>query len=192
MTTPPTGRRWGPWKRGARKITSHSMSTKQSRWLWKQQRLHTPIHIDGTAVKVENFKFLCVHITDYLKWSTHTDSVVKKAQQRLFNLRMHIWEHPVGLYHRLVRQLQCPQPQGSPEGGAVCQTYHWGQTTCPPGHLQYPMSQEGQKDNQGHQPPEPLPVHPAIIQKANSAQVHQSWDWETEKQLLRQGHQTVK
>jgi hypothetical protein len=42
----------------------------------KQQMEHAPIHIDGT-----------VHITDDLKWSTHTDSVVKKAQQRLFNLR---------------------------------------------------------------------------------------------------------
>ena len=28
-----------------------------------------------------------VHVTDKLKWSTHTGSVVKKAQQRLFNLR---------------------------------------------------------------------------------------------------------
>uniref|UniRef100_A0AAZ3NTU4 Alkylated DNA repair protein AlkB homologue 8 N-terminal domain-containing protein n=1 Tax=Oncorhynchus tshawytscha TaxID=74940 RepID=A0AAZ3NTU4_ONCTS len=28
-----------------------------------------------------------VHITDKLNWSTHTDSIVKKAQQRLFNLR---------------------------------------------------------------------------------------------------------
>ncbi|KAM9536589.1 uncharacterized protein ACWYII_040485 isoform 1-T2 [Salvelinus alpinus] len=28
------------------------------------------------------------------------------------------------------------------------------------------MSQEGQKDHQGQQPPEPLPVHPATIQKA--------------------------
>ncbi|KAM9558028.1 uncharacterized protein ACWYII_006095 [Salvelinus alpinus] len=28
------------------------------------------------------------------------------------------------------------------------------------------MSQEGQKDHQAQQPPEPLPVHPAIIQKA--------------------------
>ena len=37
--------------------------------------------------KVESFKFLGVHITDKLKWSTHTDSVVKKAQQCLFNLR---------------------------------------------------------------------------------------------------------
>ena len=54
----------------------------------KQQREHPPIHIDGTVVeRVVSFKFLCVHITDKLNWSTHTDSVVKKAQQHLFNLR---------------------------------------------------------------------------------------------------------
>ena len=54
----------------------------------KQQREHTHIHIDGTAVeKVKSFKSLGVHITDYMKWSTHTESVVKKAQQCLFNLR---------------------------------------------------------------------------------------------------------
>ena len=53
----------------------------------KQQREHPPIHFNGTAVeKVESFKSLCVHITDKLKWSIHTDSVVK-AQQLLFNLR---------------------------------------------------------------------------------------------------------
>ena len=48
----------------------------------KQQREHPPIHIYGTVVeRVVSFKFLGVHIT------TNTDSVVKKAQQRLFNLR---------------------------------------------------------------------------------------------------------
>ena len=31
--------------------------------------------------------FLGVHITEKLKWFTHTDSAVKKVQQRLFNLR---------------------------------------------------------------------------------------------------------
>jgi hypothetical protein len=47
-----------------------------------------PTHIDGTAVeKVKSFKFLGLHIIDKLKWSNHTDSVVNKAQQRLFNLR---------------------------------------------------------------------------------------------------------
>jgi hypothetical protein len=57
----------------------------------KQQRKHGPIHIDRTAMeKVESLsggKFPGLHITDDLKWSTHTDSVVKKAQQCLFNLR---------------------------------------------------------------------------------------------------------
>ena len=47
----------------------------------KQQREHPPIHIDGTVVeRVVSFKFLGVHITDKLNWSTHTDSIVKKAQ----------------------------------------------------------------------------------------------------------------
>ena len=54
----------------------------------KQQMEHAPIHIDRTVVeKVESFKFLGVHINDILKRFTHTDSVVKKAQQCLFNLR---------------------------------------------------------------------------------------------------------
>ena len=50
--------------------------------------IDAPNHIDRTVVeKVKSFKFLGVHITDDLKWSTHTDSVVKKAQQCLYNLR---------------------------------------------------------------------------------------------------------
>ncbi|CDQ62295.1 unnamed protein product [Oncorhynchus mykiss] len=32
--------------------------------------------------------------------------------------KMHNQEHLVGLHHSLVWQLHCPQPQGSPEGGA--------------------------------------------------------------------------
>jgi hypothetical protein len=55
---------------------------------FRKQREHPPIHNEGTAVeKVESFEFLGVHITDKLKWSTHTDSMVKQAQQRPFNLR---------------------------------------------------------------------------------------------------------
>jgi hypothetical protein len=40
----------------------------------KQQREHPPIHMEGTE-KVGSFKSLGVHITDKLKWSTHTDTV---------------------------------------------------------------------------------------------------------------------
>ena len=54
----------------------------------KQQMEQPPIHIDGTVVeKVERFKFLSIHITDKLKWSNHTHSMVKKVQQLLFNFR---------------------------------------------------------------------------------------------------------
>jgi hypothetical protein len=45
--------------------------------LRKQPRGYTAIHIDGTSVeKVESFKFLSIHISNNLKWSTHTDSVL--------------------------------------------------------------------------------------------------------------------
>jgi hypothetical protein len=74
----------------------------------------------------------------------------------------------------------------------VCPKHHQGHTVGFPGHLKHQMSQEIQKDHQGHQPPEPWPVLPAIIQKSRSIQVHQSWDRESEKQLLSQVHQTVK
>jgi hypothetical protein len=155
---------------------------------------------------VENFKFLGVQITDKLKWSTHTDSVVKKAQQRLFNLRrlkkfglspktltnfyrctnksilsgcIIAWYGNFSAHNRKALQRVVRSAQRITGGKLsafldIC-TYH-------------PMSQEGHRDHQGHQPPVPLPVHPAIIPKARSVQLHQSWDRETEKQLLSQGH----
>ena len=74
--------------------------------------------------RVVRFKFLGIHITDKLNWSTHTESIVKKAQQRLLNLRRlkkfglspkaltNIYRCTIEsiLYHRLVRQLLRPQP----------------------------------------------------------------------------------
>ena len=139
----------------------------------------------------------------------HPHSVLRKVRQRLFNLRK---LKKIGLAAKtLMNFYRCTiesilsgcitawygnctarNRKALPEGGVVCPTLHREHTACPPGHLQHLMSQEGQKDHQGHQPPDPRPVHPAIIQKARSVQVHQSWDRETEKQLLSQGHPTVK
>ncbi|XP_008431633.1 uncharacterized protein LOC103479143 [Poecilia reticulata] len=49
---------------------------------------HTPLLINNKAVEiVSNTKFLGVHITDNLYWTTHITSLVKKAQQRLHFLR---------------------------------------------------------------------------------------------------------
>jgi gmma-aminobutyric acid receptor subunit gamma len=56
--------------------------------LRRQQREHAPIHIYWTAVeKVNSFKLLGIHVNDNLKWSTSTDSVLKNAKQHLFNIR---------------------------------------------------------------------------------------------------------
>ena len=49
---------------------------------------HPPIHIKGTAVeRVSSFKFLGVHISEDLIWTTNCSKLVKKAHQRLFFLR---------------------------------------------------------------------------------------------------------
>ena len=49
---------------------------------------HASIHIDRAVMeRVESFKFLGIHITKDLTWSTHTDTVVKRERQRLFPLR---------------------------------------------------------------------------------------------------------
>jgi hypothetical protein len=51
----------------------------------KQRVEHAPIHIDRAVV--ERVEFLSVHINKDLSWSTHTNTVVKRAQQCLFPLR---------------------------------------------------------------------------------------------------------
>lgn len=49
---------------------------------------HPPLTIDGTAVeRVSSTKFLGVHISDDLSWTTNTASLAKKAHQRLYFLR---------------------------------------------------------------------------------------------------------
>ncbi|KAI3352549.1 hypothetical protein L3Q82_005493 [Scortum barcoo] len=49
---------------------------------------HTPLLIHREAVeRVNNIKFLGIHITSDLTWSMNTAHLVKKAQQRLFFLR---------------------------------------------------------------------------------------------------------
>ena len=49
---------------------------------------HLPLTIDGAAVeRVSSTKFLGVHISEDLSWTTNTASLAKKAQRRLYFLR---------------------------------------------------------------------------------------------------------
>ncbi|XP_061648609.1 uncharacterized protein LOC133486863 [Phyllopteryx taeniolatus] len=49
---------------------------------------HAPLNINGAAVeRVRSTKFLGVHITENLSWTSNTSSLAKKAHQRLYFLR---------------------------------------------------------------------------------------------------------
>ncbi|XP_059807146.1 uncharacterized protein LOC132381625 isoform X4 [Hypanus sabinus] len=49
---------------------------------------YAPVFINGDTVeRVSSFRFLGIHISEDLTWSTNTTTIVKKAQQRLFFLR---------------------------------------------------------------------------------------------------------
>ncbi|KAK1792146.1 hypothetical protein P4O66_001920 [Electrophorus voltai] len=54
----------------------------------KQERHYQPVRISGTTVeRVDSFRYLGVHISQDLSWSHHTNSLAKKALQRLYHLR---------------------------------------------------------------------------------------------------------
>ncbi len=54
----------------------------------RQQRPYTPLMISGTPVeRVSSFKYLGVNISEDLTWTTHIQTQVNTARQRLYNLR---------------------------------------------------------------------------------------------------------
>ncbi len=54
----------------------------------RQQRPYTPLMISGTPVeRVSSFKYLGVNISEDLTWTAHIQTKVKKAVQRLYQLR---------------------------------------------------------------------------------------------------------
>ncbi len=53
-----------------------------------QQRPYTPLMISGTPEeRVSSFKYLGVNISEDLTWTTHIQTQIKKARQRLYHLR---------------------------------------------------------------------------------------------------------
>ncbi len=54
----------------------------------RQQRPYTPLMISGTPMeRVSSFKYLGVNISEDLTWTTHIQTQVKQARQRLYHLR---------------------------------------------------------------------------------------------------------
>lgn len=134
------------------------------------RRQHTnnllPIHINSIEVEqVSNFKFLSVHIIEDLSWTLHTDTVVKKARQRLYFLRK-LKKFGVNadilrnFYRSTIESLltgcimvwcgNCTSPAEKHYGGASSKGHHWQQPLPHPWHL---LQQEPAQGTQHHEEP---------------------------------------
>ncbi len=151
----------------------------------RQSREHTPITIDKTPVeRVNSFKFLCVHITEDLTWSAHTDAVLKKAHQRLFFLR---WLRKFGTSPSLLRSFYSCTVESILTG---CITAWFGNSTAGnhkalqsvvrtarhivggelpslQERLHQAVHEESQEDHQGFQPPVPQTALSATLRETS-------------------------
>ncbi len=82
-----TDRRLRSWLFGA--ILTTWSWTRSELWRWKEKTPCTPslTIMNSTVTAVESFRFLGTTISQDLKWDNHINSIVKKAQQRLYFLR---------------------------------------------------------------------------------------------------------
>ncbi len=88
MTSLLTDRRLRSWLSGAVLTTWSWTCSKLWRWSWTSGETPPPLTImNSTVTAVESFRFLGTTISQDLKWDNHIDSIVKKAQQRLYFLR---------------------------------------------------------------------------------------------------------
>ncbi len=91
--------------------------------------------MNSTVTAVESFRFLGTTISQDLKWDTHIDSIVRKAQQRLYFLRQlpqellvllrHHWIRPLHINNCLVQLSYQIWPQKTTEGSPDCWANHW-------------------------------------------------------------------
>ncbi len=86
-----TDRRLRSWLSGA-VLTTWSL-TRSKLWRWSWTSGETPPALppltimNSTVTAVQSFRFLGTTISQDLKWDNHIESIVKKAQQRLYFLR---------------------------------------------------------------------------------------------------------
>ncbi len=93
MMRPHTWMRWRDLHHGSRDNCLSLNVSKTKELIGGLQRKrhllpYTPLMISGTPVeRVSSFKYLGVNISEDLTWTTHIQTQVKKARQRLYHLR---------------------------------------------------------------------------------------------------------
>ncbi|KAI3371768.1 hypothetical protein L3Q82_024324 [Scortum barcoo] len=126
MMRPTTERRSSTLLNGAQ-TTTNTSKIKEVIVDYRRSRRteHAPLLIHGEAVeRVNNIKFLGIHITSDLTWSMNTAHLVKKAQQRLFFLRKlkHAGLSPqllTNFYRATIESILCLKCDGMMDKGVL-------------------------------------------------------------------------
>ncbi len=129
--------------------------------------------MNSTVTAVKSFRFLGATFSQDLKWDIHIDSIVKKAQQRLYFLRpaekvqpatgaaetvllCHHWIRPLHVNNCLVQLSYQIWPKETTEGSPDCWANHW-YNPPPHTHTHSPRTVLIQSEQKGWEnPSEPL------------------------------------
>ncbi len=121
----------------------HAQNSGDDRGLQEKPPALPPLTImDSTVTTVESFRFLGTTISQDLKWDNHIESIVKKAQQRLYFLRQlrkfnMLQELLKQFYSAIIESILCTsitvwfcsatksEPQKTTEGSPDCWANHW-------------------------------------------------------------------
>ncbi len=138
--------------------------------------------IDSSTVeRVSSTKFLGMHITEDLTWTTNTcHSPRRHNSTYTFSagwkeqvshhpsshiLQGHHWECADQLHHCLVRELQCCWPQDTPADSEHSCKDHRCPSPIHPGHFPCTMLQQNQQHREGPHPPLPQSLPAPTIRK---------------------------
>ncbi len=110
--------------------------------------------MNSTVTKVESFRFLGTTVSQDLKWDNHIESIVKKAQQRLyflhqlkkFNLPQELLKQ---FYFTLVQLSYQNWPQKTSEGSPDCWVNSWYSPPHSPRTLLIQSEQKGWQNYPG-------------------------------------------
>ncbi len=156
--------------------------------------------MNSTVSAVDSFRFLGTTIYQVLKWDNHINSIVKKAQQRLYFLHQlskfnlpqellksvllcHHWISPLLVNNCLVQLSYQIWPQKTTEGSPNCWANHW----YPPHSPRTVLIQSEQKGWKTHSGPftfSTLPLLNITVWSMLQSSEHQND--QTQKQFLPQ------
>ncbi len=153
--------------------------------------------LNSTVTAVESFRFLGTTISQDLKWDNHIESIVKKAQQRLYFLRQqrkfnlpqellkllcHHWIHPLHINNCLVQLSYQIWPQKTMEGSPDCWANHWYNPPHSPRTVLIQSEQKGWQNHSGPLTSSTLPLWTVTVWSTLQSTEHQND--QTQEQFL--------